>query len=249
MLPTEGCSSVKHDWPKASNTVVPSTFKKPLGGAKRMGKTGRLGARKLTTKTMENLYDQEPEEVAPVIPAVSSTNNGRTKSPAGLFKYNDDLQPSTCSMSKHPSRFSLEGILNTAMKSRGGTLEFRSHVTPPEDRALVTVDPLLDWVRKSRGRASGTLGFRSHVTPPEDRALVTVDPLLDWVRKSRGRASGTLFRSHVTPPEHPALVTVDPLLDWVRKSRGRASGTLGFCSHVTPPEHPALATVERILEN
>ena len=35
--------------PKASNTVVPSTFKKPIG-AKRMGKTGGLGARKLTTK-------------------------------------------------------------------------------------------------------------------------------------------------------------------------------------------------------
>lgn len=35
--------------PKASNTVVPSTFKKPIG-AKRTGKTGGLGARKLTTK-------------------------------------------------------------------------------------------------------------------------------------------------------------------------------------------------------
>ncbi|KAF8054170.1 hypothetical protein N665_1342s0001, partial [Sinapis alba] len=53
--------------PKASNTtVVPSTFKKPIG-AKRTGKTGGLGARKLTTKPTGNLYEQKPEEVAPVI--------------------------------------------------------------------------------------------------------------------------------------------------------------------------------------
>ena len=47
------CSVKEHEAttssPKASNTVVPSTFKKPIG-AKRMGKTGGLGARKLTTK-------------------------------------------------------------------------------------------------------------------------------------------------------------------------------------------------------
>ena len=35
--------------PKASHTVVTSTIKKPLG-AKKTGKTGGLGARKLTTK-------------------------------------------------------------------------------------------------------------------------------------------------------------------------------------------------------
>lgn len=39
--------------PKASNTVVPSTFKKPIGG-KRTGKTGGLGARKLTTKVIKS---------------------------------------------------------------------------------------------------------------------------------------------------------------------------------------------------
>lgn len=54
-LPPKETCSVKHEAtsatssPKASNTVVPSTFKKPLG-AKKTGKTGGLGARKLTTK-------------------------------------------------------------------------------------------------------------------------------------------------------------------------------------------------------
>ncbi|CAN7109091.1 probable ADP-ribosylation factor GTPase-activating protein AGD8 [Brassica rapa] len=80
--------------PKASNTVVPSTFKKPIG-AKRTGKTGGLGARKLTTKPTGNLYEQKPEEVATVIPPpASSTNNSGSKSSsyASRFEYNDDFQ-------------------------------------------------------------------------------------------------------------------------------------------------------------
>ncbi|KAF2532363.1 hypothetical protein F2Q70_00032734 [Brassica cretica] len=81
-LPPKESFTVKQEAtssPKASNTVVPSTFKKPIG-AKRTGKTGGLGARKLTTKPTGNLYEQKPEEVAPVIPAATSTNNGGTKS-------------------------------------------------------------------------------------------------------------------------------------------------------------------------
>ncbi|MBA0735959.1 hypothetical protein Gogos_019758 [Gossypium gossypioides] len=58
--------------PKASHKVVTSTVKKPLG-AKRTGKTGGLGARKLTSKPSENLYDQKPEER--VVPVASPTNN------------------------------------------------------------------------------------------------------------------------------------------------------------------------------
>ncbi|CAN6986006.1 unnamed protein product [Brassica rapa subsp. trilocularis] len=114
---SNGLSSVKEtSSPKASNTVVPSTFKKPIG-AKRTGKTGGLGARKLTTKVSSqvqvyvlfaliersdffmqptgNLYEQKPEEVAPVIPPpASSTNNGGSKSSsyASRFEYNDDFQ-------------------------------------------------------------------------------------------------------------------------------------------------------------
>ncbi|KAB2053904.1 hypothetical protein ERO13_A12G208100v2 [Gossypium hirsutum] len=57
---------------KVSHTVVTSTVKKPFG-AKKTGKTGGLGARKLTSKPSEILYDQKPEE--PVAPVTSSTKN------------------------------------------------------------------------------------------------------------------------------------------------------------------------------
>ncbi|KAG5413319.1 hypothetical protein IGI04_000886 [Brassica rapa subsp. trilocularis] len=71
---SNGLSSVKEtSSPKASNTVVPSTFKKPIG-AKRTGKTGGLGARKLTTKPTGNLYEQKPEEVAPGSASISSAD-------------------------------------------------------------------------------------------------------------------------------------------------------------------------------
>ncbi|CAN6912778.1 unnamed protein product [Brassica oleracea] len=119
------CSVKEHEAtssPKASNTVVPSTFKKPIG-AKRMGKTGGLGARKLTTKPTGNLYEQKPEEVAPVIPpAASLTNNGGSKSSAGSsssyasrFEYNDDFQPGG--------------------QSVGGT-QVLSHVAPPKSSSF-----------------------------------------------------------------------------------------------------------------
>ncbi|ESQ55630.1 hypothetical protein EUTSA_v10025323mg [Eutrema salsugineum] len=124
-LPPKESSSLKHEAtsatssPKASNTVVPSTFKKPIG-AKRTGKTGGLCARKLTTKPTVNLYEQKPEEVAPVIPAASSVNNGGSKSSAGSsyasrFEYNDDLQS--------------EG------QSVGGT-RVLSHVAPPKSSSF-----------------------------------------------------------------------------------------------------------------
>ncbi|MBA0801127.1 hypothetical protein Gohar_011510 [Gossypium harknessii] len=55
--------------PKTSQRVLTSTIKKPLGAKK----TGGLGARKLTNKHSENLYDQKPEE--PVVPVASSSIN------------------------------------------------------------------------------------------------------------------------------------------------------------------------------
>ncbi|WZZ75534.1 hypothetical protein YC2023_086904 [Brassica napus] len=119
-LPPKESFTVKQEAtssPKASNTVVPSTFKKPIG-AKRTGKTGGLGARKLTTKPTGNLYEQKPEEVAPVIPAATSTNNGGSKSSGGSssyaasrFEYNDDFQ--------------------SGGKSIGGT-QVLNHVAPPK---------------------------------------------------------------------------------------------------------------------
>ncbi|KAJ6962934.1 ADP-ribosylation factor GTPase-activating protein AGD8 isoform X1 [Populus alba x Populus x berolinensis] len=80
--------------PKASHSVITSSVKKPLG-AKRTGKTGGLGARKLATKPSENLYDQKPEE--PALPVTSTTNNNNnTKagtSFASRFEYIDNVQP------------------------------------------------------------------------------------------------------------------------------------------------------------
>lgn len=105
--------------PKASQGAVASTFKKPLV-ARKTGKTGGLGARKLTTKVSvgfsfflswvycryksvfvvmqpkENLYDQKPEEPVPVIPAASSTKTTSSSSAgssfASRFEYFDEEQ-------------------------------------------------------------------------------------------------------------------------------------------------------------
>ncbi|ESQ39823.1 hypothetical protein EUTSA_v10000903mg [Eutrema salsugineum] len=79
--------------PKAPQAAVASTFKKPLVPRK-TGKTGGLGARKLTTKPKENLYEQKPEEPVPVIPAASSTHNTSSagSSFASRFEYFDDEQ-------------------------------------------------------------------------------------------------------------------------------------------------------------
>eukprot|EP00258_Populus_trichocarpa_P014315 XP_006368397.1 probable ADP-ribosylation factor GTPase-activating protein AGD8 [Populus trichocarpa] len=81
--------------PKASRSVITSSVKKPLG-AKRTGKTGGLGARKLATKPSENLYDQKPEE--PALPVTSTTNNNNNNTKAGTsfasrFEYVDNVQP------------------------------------------------------------------------------------------------------------------------------------------------------------
>ncbi|KAG8374616.1 hypothetical protein BUALT_Bualt10G0014000 [Buddleja alternifolia] len=113
-------SFVKSDTPaspRASQTIAAMTVKKSLG-AKKTGKTGGLGARKLTTKvnlsffydgnlpyvsgtkTSESLYDQKPEEP----PAqVSSANSSNKSSPAvgssfaSRFEYTDNSQPTEMS--------------------------------------------------------------------------------------------------------------------------------------------------------
>ncbi|XWS38754.1 hypothetical protein CRYUN_Cryun19dG0157300 [Craigia yunnanensis] len=100
--------------PKASHTVVASTVKKPLG-AKKTGKTGGLGARKLTNKPSENLYDQKPEE--PVVPVASSNNN---TAPVG---------------SSFPSRFEyVENVQSTELNSDG--TQVLSHVAPPKSSSF-----------------------------------------------------------------------------------------------------------------
>ncbi|TYK31170.1 putative ADP-ribosylation factor GTPase-activating protein AGD9 [Cucumis melo var. makuwa] len=84
--------------PKASHSVV---VKKPIG-AKKTGKIGGLGARKLTTKTSENLYDQKPED--PPTPVSSSiTTNGTTASLlASRFEYVENAQSSDVSSNGSP---------------------------------------------------------------------------------------------------------------------------------------------------
>ncbi|XP_004300238.1 PREDICTED: probable ADP-ribosylation factor GTPase-activating protein AGD8 [Fragaria vesca subsp. vesca] len=86
--------------PKAPHVFVTSTVKKPLG-AKKIGKTGGLGARKLTTKPNESLYDQKPEE--PVIPVASSTkSNAPAVTPlASRFEYVEVLQTTDMNSNGH----------------------------------------------------------------------------------------------------------------------------------------------------
>ncbi|KAA3463228.1 ADP-ribosylation factor GTPase-activating protein AGD7 [Gossypium australe] len=95
---------------KASHTVVTSTVKKPLG-PKKTGKTGGLGARKLTSKPSENLYDQKPEE--PVAPVTSSTKN--TVPVASSF----------------PSRFEYVANGQSSEFNSGGP-QVVSHIAPPK---------------------------------------------------------------------------------------------------------------------
>ncbi|KAK4420311.1 putative ADP-ribosylation factor GTPase-activating protein AGD8 [Sesamum alatum] len=85
--------------PRASQKVATMTVKKSLG-AKRTGKTGGLGAKKLTTKSSESLYDQKPEE-QPV--QVSSANSSANSAPAvgssfvSRFEYTENGQPTDTS--------------------------------------------------------------------------------------------------------------------------------------------------------
>ncbi|CDP13029.1 unnamed protein product [Coffea canephora] len=81
--------------PKASQSVTATTVKKPLV-AKKTGKTGGLGARKLTTKPNESLYDQKPEEVPVQVPSSDSTSS-TPKSFASRFEYTDNVQPAEIS--------------------------------------------------------------------------------------------------------------------------------------------------------
>ncbi|XP_015085589.1 probable ADP-ribosylation factor GTPase-activating protein AGD8 [Solanum pennellii] len=84
--------------PKASQSVFTSSIKKPIV-AKKSGKPGGLGARKLTKKTSESLYDQKPEEP----PVQVSSSNHASSAPTGgssftsRFEYTDNVQPSEMS--------------------------------------------------------------------------------------------------------------------------------------------------------
>ncbi|GMP95506.1 hypothetical protein CsSME_00044527 [Camellia sinensis var. sinensis] len=96
--------------PKVSHTIVTTSVKKSLG-AKKTGKTGGLGARKLTAKASESLYDQKPEE--PPVQVSTSTNSTPTagSSLTSRFEYVDNFQSDSV--------------------SSGGT-HVISHVAPPK---------------------------------------------------------------------------------------------------------------------
>lgn len=92
-------------------TVVNNTVRKPLG-AKKVVKGGGLGARKLTSKPSESLYDQKPEEL-PVAPSPATSSN--TSLTAG---------------SSFPSRFNYDEDVEAPERSSTGPQRI-NHVAPP----------------------------------------------------------------------------------------------------------------------
>ncbi|KAJ6714825.1 ADP-RIBOSYLATION FACTOR GTPASE-ACTIVATING PROTEIN AGD9-RELATED [Salix viminalis] len=109
--------------PKASHSVITSSVKKPLG-AKRTGKTGGLGARKLTKKPSENLYDQKPEE--PALTAPSTTNNNNS---------NNNNNNNTKAGTSFASRFEYVDNVQPAELISGGP-QVISHVSPPKSSSF-----------------------------------------------------------------------------------------------------------------
>ncbi|KAJ8650507.1 hypothetical protein MRB53_003530 [Persea americana] len=101
--------------PKATSLSVTSSVKKPLGGKKTGNKTGGLGARKLTTKSNESLYDQKPEEPAPIV--TLTANATATSGPT------------------FPSRFEYVENVQSAETSSGG-VQLIGHVLPPKSSSF-----------------------------------------------------------------------------------------------------------------
>ncbi|KAG0475978.1 hypothetical protein HPP92_012819 [Vanilla planifolia] len=101
--------------PKATgHTPIISSIKKPIG-SKRPGKIGGgLGARKLTTKTSESLYDQKPEE--PPLVLTSSIRSAPTVD------------------SSFSSRF--EYVENPSIESSSGGTQMMNHVSPPKSSSF-----------------------------------------------------------------------------------------------------------------
>ncbi|WOH09206.1 hypothetical protein DCAR_0728662 [Daucus carota subsp. sativus] len=75
---------------RAPHSILTSTVKKPLG-AKKTGKTGGLGARKLTSKPSDSLYDQKPEETPVQVSTSRNSNSPVRSSFASRFEYTDNV--------------------------------------------------------------------------------------------------------------------------------------------------------------
>ncbi|XP_051114934.1 probable ADP-ribosylation factor GTPase-activating protein AGD8 [Andrographis paniculata] len=83
--------------PRASQAMAAINVRKTLG-AKKTGRTGGLGARKLTTKPSESLYDQKPEEPPAPVSSVNSSAATATAPAVGSsfksrFEYTENGQP------------------------------------------------------------------------------------------------------------------------------------------------------------
>ncbi|KAK1303301.1 putative ADP-ribosylation factor GTPase-activating protein AGD8 [Acorus calamus] len=110
--------------PKAP--VHPVTVKKPIGGKKTGSKPGGLGARKLTNKPSESLYDQRPEEPTPAI----TLSNATIHSPSlpSRFQYVETTQTMDTNAGKQSSKmvsydqwtvlFSLASIIQETNEAR-----------------------------------------------------------------------------------------------------------------------------------
>ncbi|KAK9067906.1 hypothetical protein SSX86_012017 [Deinandra increscens subsp. villosa] len=101
---------------KAPSSIRTPSVKKPIG-AKKTGKPGGLGARKLSTKTSESLYEQKPEE--PVV-QVSTSTNGMVPSAA----------------TPHTSRFEYVDGSQTTVETGPGGMNTLSHVAPPKSSSF-----------------------------------------------------------------------------------------------------------------
>ncbi|GAB2272995.1 GTPase-activating protein 8 [Dionaea muscipula] len=97
-----------------AHTLVTAAIKKPLG-SKRTGKSGGLGARKLTSKPNENLYDQKPEE--PSVAVLTPSNNTTTIFPS------------------FPSRFEYVEN-NQSTEKNSGAPQVIGHVAPPSSSSF-----------------------------------------------------------------------------------------------------------------
>ncbi|RDX97673.1 putative ADP-ribosylation factor GTPase-activating protein AGD8, partial [Mucuna pruriens] len=102
--------------PKASHTTVSTAVKKSTT-AKKSGKTGGLGARKLTTKPSESLYEQKPKE--PPTPITSSPNNNLLLGPSltSRFEY-------------------IENVQSSNLNSKGGSKHLVRHASLPESSSF-----------------------------------------------------------------------------------------------------------------
>lgn len=110
---TNGSVPVK---PASSSSIRTATVKKPIGGAKKTGKTGGLGARKLNTKTSESLYDQKPEEpVVQVSTSASSIPSATVTPHISRFEYVDSSE---------------------AVEAGPGGVNSLSHVAPPKSSSF-----------------------------------------------------------------------------------------------------------------